>query len=141
MKVGIKKYISLCVCLCYVVCVYAQLSPKIKSFMIGDKKVEIHVYEVSPSDGKKVFVHVHENEVTSLAVGLQYIQKNGGKVVTLKHSFDNTVNRRIAFNYKDVKYEFDPNRIFSLDKNVLLNSIKTKNKNAPNKPELISQVG
>lgn len=61
-----------------------------------------------PGHGK-TFVHLHENEVTALEAAKIYVRRHGGTVITLKHSG----NRNIVFYLKHVRYEFDPNRIFT----------------------------
>ncbi|CEK10854.1 protein-tyrosine-phosphatase [Legionella hackeliae] len=57
----------------------------------------------------KTFVHLHENEVTALQAAKLYVKRKGGTLITLKHSG----NRNIVFFLHGVRYEFDPNRIFT----------------------------
>lgn len=57
----------------------------------------------------KTFVHLHQNEVTALAAAKNYVAKEGGSLITLKHSGE----RNIVFFLEGVRYEFDPNRIFT----------------------------
>ncbi|MBA2651466.1 MAG: protein tyrosine phosphatase [Tatlockia sp.] len=57
----------------------------------------------------KTFVHLHENEVTALRAARIYVIKKGGTLITLKHSG----KRNVTFYLNGVRYEFDPNRIFS----------------------------
>ncbi|MBA2709884.1 MAG: protein tyrosine phosphatase [Tatlockia sp.] len=66
--------------------------------------------QIIKTNGKgKTFVHVHENETTALAAARLYILKKGGTLITLKHSG----KRNIVFFLDGVRYEFDPNRIFT----------------------------
>ncbi|WP_028388880.1 hypothetical protein [Legionella fairfieldensis] len=57
----------------------------------------------------KTFIHLHENEITALAAAKRFIRKEGGTLITLRHSG----KRNIVFYLKGVRYEFDPNRIFT----------------------------
>lgn len=71
-----------------------------------------------------VFIHVHENETTSLEMGLKMVEKYGGKLVTLEHSPTTNKNRNIRFKYQNIQYQIDPNRIFTRDTDVLKSNIK-----------------
>ncbi|MDI9819727.1 MULTISPECIES: protein tyrosine phosphatase [unclassified Legionella] len=57
----------------------------------------------------KTFIHLHQNETTALQAAKTYINREGGTLITLKH----TGERNIVFYLKHVRYEFDPNRIFT----------------------------
>jgi hypothetical protein len=120
--------------------VYAQINPIVKPFLLGNDKVNVLIYEKDYTLGNLLFVHVHENETASVSAGIQYIKKNGGKLVTLQHSFDGSVNRLVKFTYKSKEYEFDPNRIFSKDINVLRKTLKSNEKNADNYKEALELV-
>lgn len=73
--------------------------------MIGHTKVNIIKY----SGRGKTLIHLHENEITALAAAKLFIAQKGGALITLKHSG----KRNIVFYLKKVRYEFDPNRIFT----------------------------
>ncbi len=109
---------------------FTQINPQVKPFVLGNERVNILVYEKNYIPGSMAFVHVHENETASVTAGIQYIEQYGGKLITLQHSFDGRVNRNVRFTYKSKEYEFDPNRIFSEDINVLRKTLKSNEKNA-----------
>jgi hypothetical protein len=136
----VKRQILTLVLLLIEFATFANLVPKIISVPLGDSKVDLFVYENNYVSGGMCFVHVHENETASLAAGLNYIELHGGRLITLKHSFDNTVNRNAKFKYKSKKYEFDPNRIFSSDINVLRKTLKSDESQKLNYNIALAQV-
>lgn len=78
---------------------------EVHTLKLGNTKVEI----IKTNGKGKTFIHVHENETTALAAARLYIIKKGGTLITLKHSG----KRNIVFYLKGIRYEFDPNRIFT----------------------------
>ncbi|KTC78264.1 protein tyrosine phosphatase [Legionella brunensis] len=72
---------------------------------LGDTKVNV----IKHAGRGKTFVHLHENEVTALQAAKIYVKREGGTLITLKHSG----KRNIVFYLKKTRYEFDPNRIFT----------------------------
>ncbi|MBA2656627.1 MAG: protein tyrosine phosphatase [Tatlockia sp.] len=72
---------------------------------LGNSKVAI----LKTAGKGKTFVHLHESEVTALKAARIYLMKNGGTLITLKHSG----KRNVIFYLKGSRYEFDPNRIFT----------------------------
>ena len=73
---------------------------------VGDSKVIIK----SMQNGRgKFFIHLHKNETTALSVAKALIEKEGGQVITLLHKG----GRNIVFRQNGIRYEFDPNRIFT----------------------------
>jgi hypothetical protein len=109
---------------------WAQVTPTIKPFLLGDQEVNLLIYEKNHRQGDMVFIHVHENETASVQAGLKYINQYGGKLVTIQHSFDGSVNRMVKFTFRGKKYEFDPNRIFSKDINTLKKTLKSNEKDS-----------
>ncbi|MEZ4912173.1 MAG: hypothetical protein R2774_15095 [Saprospiraceae bacterium] len=101
----------------------AQLDSNIVFYPLGEDTIKLKFYS-SLQSNDLYFIHVHENETASLEAGKRYVSKYGGKLLTLSHSDVGTVNRNVSFKYKKSTYQFDPNRIFSKDKNVLKNTIK-----------------
>ncbi len=81
--------------------IHTQIDP----VMVGNTKVEI----IKQAGQGKTFVHLHENEVTALNAAKLFVDFEGGTLITLKHSG----KRNIVFCLKKVRYEFDPNRIFT----------------------------
>jgi hypothetical protein len=56
------------------------------------------------------FFHMHMNEITAKETGEQSVQRNGGTFMYLSHS---AANRDMAVTLGNIKYTFDPNRIFT----------------------------
>ena len=73
---------------------------------LGDETVLIQ--ETKQGAGK-TFIHLHQNERTALKAALTVVHAQGGSVLTLTHHGA----RNIVFHLDKVRYEFDPNRIFS----------------------------
>lgn len=73
--------------------------------MVGDEPV---VIKQTPGKGK-AYVHVHQNETTALKAAKVAISKQGGSLLTLRHSG----GRNIVFHLHNQRYEFDPNRIYT----------------------------
>ena len=90
---------------CLFLVIPGLVQAKTYTLALGNSKVQIIKQE---GEGKS-FIHLHENESTALAAAKSYIKKEGGSLLTLKHSG----KRNVAFYLQKVRYEFDPNRIFS----------------------------
>jgi hypothetical protein len=73
--------------------------------MVGDEKIEI----MHTLGRGKTFIHVHHNEQTALKAAQAVIKQEGGSLITLVHSG----GRNIVFHLNQMRYEFDPNRIFT----------------------------
>lgn len=73
---------------------------------LGDTRVVIVCEKKGPG---QTFVHLHQNETTALKAARAVVQRRGGQIMTLTHPG----GRNIVFNLHHVRYEFDPNRIFS----------------------------
>ncbi len=102
---------------------YSQsFQERTKSIRLGDQTVSLKIYE---RQGKNItFAHVHENEVAALEAGKIILEKHGGRLVTLVHSSDGTKNRNVTFTHAQTTYQFDPNRIYSVDEKVLFKTIR-----------------
>lgn len=99
-----------------------DLVKTVNTFKLGQDTVQLHIY--SHTGEQLSYVHIHENETASLAAGLQVLKNHGGKLITLVHSFDGTKNRNVTFRHKGTTFQFDPNRIYTSNDTVLMNSIK-----------------
>jgi hypothetical protein len=88
---------------------------------IGDS--ELYLLKYDKAGESIVYMHVHENETSSLEAGLITWNKTGGKLITLVHSFDGTKNRNVTFIHKKTTYRFDPNRIYTQNREILKNNI------------------
>lgn len=73
---------------------------------LGDTEVVIE--KIQHGQGK-AFVHVHQNETTALQAARAVVDAEGGSIVTLHHPG----GRNIVFQLDGVRYEFDPNRMFT----------------------------
>lgn len=91
-------------------------------FSLGDDSVGIVTY-LKPGKSQ-AFIHVHENETTSLEAGLNILEHYGGKLITLQHSQGIEKQRYITFHYQKNQYKIDPNRIFTHDSAVLNSNIQ-----------------
>lgn len=58
---------------------------------------------------RKTYVHLHQNETTALRAAKAVMKTEGGNLLTLVHPG----SRNIVFKLHHVRYEFDPNRIFT----------------------------
>lgn len=102
---------------------YAQeITESLRTIVLGNDMVKIKTFHKQGNN--MVFAHVHENETASLEAGLEILRKQGGKLVTLIHSKDGTKNRNITFNSNNTTYQFDPNRIYSVDDQVLYKTVR-----------------
>ncbi|MDF1684275.1 MAG: protein tyrosine phosphatase [Legionellaceae bacterium] len=76
------------------------------SVQLGDTQVIVE--KIQHGHGK-AFVHVHQNETTALQAARAVIDAEGGSIVTLHHPG----GRNIVFHLDKIRYEFDPNRMFT----------------------------
>lgn len=91
----------------FYLCLIATSLVHAKTYTVKLGKTKVNIIK---QYGKgKTFVHLHENEVTALKAAKTYIAHKGGTLITLKHSG----KRNIVFYLRNVRYEFDPNRIFT----------------------------
>lgn len=99
-----------------------SVNSKSISIQLGDQQVRLQISEVP---GEQIaYVHVHENETSSLEAGMTVLKKYGGKLVTLVHSEGSEKNRNVTFKHKKTIYRFDPNRIYSENDEVLRKAIQ-----------------
>jgi len=73
---------------------------------LGTRKVDINFLKKGSG---LTFVNLHDNENTSVKAAFIVIDSIGGRIIQLQH----TEERNIQFNLESVKYEFDPNRMFT----------------------------
>lgn len=84
-------------------------SPHLKILRLGDTDVKVFVHQ--PQDSMFFFVNLHQNEVTSKEAGKIATKQRGGQMVYITHGDEKS--RNIKFHIKNIRYEIDPNRIFS----------------------------
>lgn len=92
---------------CFIVNFFCSGVLYAKNYTVQIGKTPVNVIKVSGNG--KTFIHLHENEVTALVAAKQLLKQEGGSLITLQHSGE----RNIRFYLKGVRYEFDPNRIFT----------------------------
>lgn len=91
---------------------FNPLHAKTYTVNLGDTPVQIVQRTMKKKTNKPItrtLVHVHENEITALAAATKYVHHEGGTLITLKHGG----TRNIVFHIDNVRYEVDPNRIFT----------------------------
>ncbi|OGV42149.1 MAG: hypothetical protein A3F46_07125 [Legionellales bacterium RIFCSPHIGHO2_12_FULL_42_9] len=91
---------------------FNPLHAKTYTVFLGDTPVQIiqgTMQKRTSQPMAKTLVHVHENEITALAAATKYVHHEGGTLITLKHGG----TRNIVFHLDNVRYEVDPNRIFT----------------------------
>ena len=77
-------------------------------FQLGDKTINVIVTEFDGT-GNLVMINLHDNEQTSVTAGKKVLEDKGGMLIRI----DNNKSRNILFDYKGLKFEFDPNRMFT----------------------------
>jgi len=117
-----SRYLQILLLSCILQTISAQITESKLPFQLGEDTLYIVTFSSQENQMYK-FVHVHENETTALEAGKKFIGKYGGRLVTISHSKNGEVNRNVTFKYKKSTYQFDPNRIYTQDKNVLKKSI------------------
>ena len=75
---------------------------------VGDTPVQVIQGTMKKKTGKTL-VHLHENETTAFAAARKYVHHEGGTLISLKHGG----TRNIVFYLNQIRYEVDPNRIFT----------------------------
>lgn len=127
MKMFVRNILLLFFNIVFFYCLTAQ-EIKVKEIVVplGEDTVMIQKYSISDGLSNFCYVHVHENEVASLEAGFRMIMKQGGDLLTLRHSKDGGVSRMISFRNGGQIFVFDPNRIFTESDSVLLRTIKSK---------------
>jgi hypothetical protein len=90
---------------CFLLLISSLVYGQTYTVTLGNTKVKI----IKQAGFGKTIVHLHENERTALRAAKMYLARNGGTIITLKHSG----KRNIVFYLRKVRYEFDPNRIFT----------------------------
>lgn len=87
----------------------SQDSTVIHTFSIGETKVSVEEQCFSPCESNIVFIHLHDNEKTSLEAAHHFLLENGGRLIRLVN--DSQRNVLVVINNKECC--FDPNRIYS----------------------------
>ncbi|MFN2456734.1 MAG: hypothetical protein ABR502_00900 [Chitinophagaceae bacterium] len=77
-------------------------------FKLGDSLISVFTTDYD-STAPLAFISLHSNETTAIEAVDTFLLENCGVFVQL----ENNAERTIDFTYKDKRYEFDPNRIFT----------------------------
>lgn len=98
-----KHILNLCkVWLILCIVTSAHASP----YQLGDTIIRL---SISGYGGHYVYVHLHENEGTSLQAAKNILKQRPGELITIS----SRGNRMIRFSFDKQHYGFDPNRIFT----------------------------
>lgn len=98
-----KPFLNLCkvwLILCIVTSAHAA------PYQLGNTTIRL---SISGYEGHYVYVHLHENEGTSLQAAKNILKQRPGKLITIS----SRGNRMIRFSFDGQHYRFDPNRIFT----------------------------
>lgn len=79
-----------------------------RTYRLFDRTVTLRTYEQPGSN--LFFFTMHDNEYTSVRAGRRIIRNRGGRLLELTHRG----TRNISFQLGKRTYEFDPNRMFSV---------------------------
>ena len=87
----------------------AQDSTYVYEYKIAETTIKVEEQCFSPCKSNIIFVHLHDNEYTSLEVANEYLSANGGRLVRLRNNNERIVETVLG----NTSYCFDPNRIYS----------------------------
>ena len=115
----VRKFIILLISVLFISSlVRAEVTPGTKKSMsLGNSITEIKLgestvqLEVIRRGRGPVFVALHENESTAITAAKKLLSKSGGTLIILRHGGD----RNVTFALSGVMYNFDPNRIFTIE--------------------------
>ena len=77
------------------------------TFLLGEEKVWVHIYERAGAD--VTLINLHDDENTALHAGLAFIDTYGGRLIELRHGR----GRDVVVRLNGKLNRFDPNRMFS----------------------------
>lgn len=88
----------------------AKYNPTEKTifYKLGDKTIIIRVLQYGEVKNI-VCINLHSNETTSVQAAMSVLASKGGTLIKI----ENDNQRVINFGFRGIRYEFDPNRIFS----------------------------
>ncbi|HLF63770.1 MAG TPA: hypothetical protein VI603_08455 [Saprospiraceae bacterium] len=88
-------------------CACGHTQEVVRTFILGDTIVQLVVHR-SEKPGP-LYYNMHDDENTSVDAAMDIIEDKGGTLFELVHSG----NRYIGFSVDSVRYEIDPNRIYT----------------------------
>lgn len=89
----------------------ATVTLSVHNIKLGESSVAVNVYETS--NATPTFVALHRNERTSINAAREYVAKYGGRLIELAPEPDGKTPRNLAFYLNGIRYNVDPNRIFT----------------------------
>lgn len=98
---------KLTICFSALFCILFINHASALSAQLGISSVTIATY--GHSGRGYTYIHLHQNESTSLMAAKRIIAQNGGKIISLRYRG----GRLISFRLHGRRYTFDPNRIFT----------------------------
>lgn len=84
-----------------------DITKRVLPVKLGTTTVDIVEHQADSAG--LTYVHLHDDEDTSVKAVLEVIKNEGGRLIEIQH----TGERNVTFSLQDSTYEFDPNRIFS----------------------------
>ena len=87
----------------------SQDSAKVHHFKVGETILSVEEQCYSPCKSNIVFIHLHDNEKTSIEAAQKFLLENGGRFIKLVN--DSQRNVLVVVNNKECC--FDPNRMYS----------------------------
>src|SRR5687767_9909565 len=102
------KQFILIISLAFFFPLFAQRT-EIEIFWLQKTPVKLELTKYGSNSEKILFLNVHENESTSVSAAKDYLKTRNAYFMMIKHNG----NRNLSFVLKGVKYQFDPNRMFT----------------------------
>ena len=89
----------------------AQDSLKTHEYKVGETTLTIEEQCFKPCEGHITFIHLHDNESTSIEVAHDFLLQNGGRFIRLV----NDSQRNVLLVVANKECCFDPNRMYSTE--------------------------
>lgn len=95
---------------------------KTESFLLEKTPVQLQLLDYGKNQGNVIYLNLHENETTSVLAAKDYLATRNGRLIVVKQKG----NRNLSFIQKGIRFQFDPNRMFT--KNGRIATVKLLNK-------------
>ena len=95
----------------FIICLLPAFGQQVKTEIhsLEGSKVKLQLEQYGTKADKAVFINVHENESTSTSAVRQYLKNRNGYFIAIKQNG----KRNLGFKLKGVRFQFDPNRMFT----------------------------
>ncbi len=80
-----------------------------ETYLLEKTSVSLQLTEYGKEPQKVIYLNLHENETTSVLAAKDYLSTKNGYLIAVKQSG----NRNLTFTQKGMKFQFDPNRMFT----------------------------